>query len=118
MVLVGPAVGPRWVGRSGRRPGSDCPEKASKAVAEEGGVCGVGLVGRADPMAVVRSEPKVTDFLGDRRRRHAEGSRGRGVAARPARSPALPHADAASLATRLASMVWKLQRPRLVRALS
>jgi hypothetical protein len=69
-------------------------------------------------MAAVRSELKVADFLGDRRRRCGEGSRGRGVAARPATCLALPHTDAASSATRLASTVWKRQQLRLVRALS
>jgi hypothetical protein len=44
-------------------------------------------------MAIVRSEPEVVDFLGDRRRRRAEGSCGRGVATRPATCPTLPHAD-------------------------
>lgn len=80
-------------GRSGRRPSSDRQGKAYREVAEEGGVCGVGLAGRADLMAIVRSKPEVVDFLGDRRRRRAEGSCGRGVATRPATCPTLPHAD-------------------------
>jgi hypothetical protein len=65
---------------------------------EEGDICGVGLAGRADPSA--------------------EGSRGCGVAARPATCLALPHVDAASPATRLAITVWKRQWSRLVCALS
>lgn len=51
-------------------------------MAEEGGICGVGLAERADLMAIVRSEPEVVDFLGDRRRWRVEGSCGRGVATR------------------------------------
>jgi hypothetical protein len=47
--------------------------------------CCSGRASRSD--AIVRSEPEVVDFLGDHRRRRAEGSCGRGVATRLAPQP-------------------------------